>query len=209
MESAHISAERVVEELGDKVVDALALMVAHVRDDLRVFRRTFPSWFADSTDRGLLDFAHDRAWAHLTRLLDDVDEVSFVDEMPKREFYVGTHYRLRVKKHNAEGQVSSYPTLSAQLFMTQEPTLDGLEEVRLVAGYRWDSELRQVGVPVISLHDGDRVIWDHDLNEPEDPQIVSAVPIVPAGGPTPPQIVVGDTVGNDDEDAATGEGRTS
>lgn len=208
MESAYISEELVVDGLGDKVVDALTLMVAQVRDDMRVLRRTFPSWAADSTDRGWLAFAHDRAWAHLTRLLDDVDEVSFVDQMPTRELYVGTLFRLRVKKHDAEGQVNSYPTLSARMFMTQEPeTLEGLEEVRLVAGYRWDSELHQIGAPVISLHDGARVIWVHELDEPADPQVVSAIPIVPTDGPVPPRVVIGDGAGTQNEPAQ--EGRSS
>ncbi|MCW2768436.1 MAG: hypothetical protein JWO11_4395 [Nocardioides sp.] len=208
MESAYVSVEQVLDGLGDKVVDALTLMVAQVRDDMNVFRRTFPAWAADSTDRGWLNFAHDRAWAHLTRLLDDVDEVSFVDQTPTREFYVGTLFRLRVKKHDAEGEVSSYPTLSAKMFMVQAPaTFDGLEEVRLVAGYRWDAELRRIGPPVISLHDGADVIWVHELDEPADPQIVSAVPIVPAGGPTPPQIVVGDAIGEKTDTVQ--EGRSS
>jgi hypothetical protein len=55
MKSSYPSAEQVLEDLGDKVVQDLALMVAQTRDDLQVYRRTFPSWVADSTDRGLLN----------------------------------------------------------------------------------------------------------------------------------------------------------
>ncbi|MGH3693438.1 MAG: hypothetical protein ACRDRX_05490 [Pseudonocardiaceae bacterium] len=57
MKSSYPLAEQVLEDLGDKVVQGLALMVAQTRDDLRVYRRTFPSWVADSTDRGLLNWS--------------------------------------------------------------------------------------------------------------------------------------------------------
>jgi len=114
-------------------------MVARPRQDLDVYRRTFPSWVADSTDRGLLNWCHDRTWAHATRIFDGVAGVSFIDSPPTREFYVGTRYRLRVKKHDIEGRVSTCLTQGALGFLEQEPaTFDGLEEVRLIAGYRWD-----------------------------------------------------------------------
>lgn len=178
-------------ELGDKVVQGLALMVAQTRDDLQVYRRTFPSWAADSTDRGLLNWSHDRAWAHALRIFDGVPEVSFVDQPPLRELWVGTRYRLRVKKHDVEGRVSTYLTQGALDFMEQEPaqTLDGLDEVRLITGYRWDAELRELGPAVISLRSGpEKVIWTEILDEPVNGAVVSAVPIVPADGPRPPEI---------------------
>lgn len=68
MKSSHPSATEVLDDLGDKVAKGLALMVAQTRDDLRVYRRTFPLRVADSTDRGLLNWCHDRAWTHAMRI---------------------------------------------------------------------------------------------------------------------------------------------
>ena len=186
----HPNPDDVLKDLGDKVVQGLALMVAHTADDLHVYRRTFPSWVADSTERGLLNWSHDRAWAHVTRIFDGISGVSFVDQPPKREIYVGTRYRLRVKKHDIEGRVSTYLTQGALDFLEQEPpTLDGLEEIRLIAGYRWDPELREVGAAVISLRDGvDHVVWMHELDEPAAGAVASTVPILPPTAPRTPQI---------------------
>jgi hypothetical protein len=190
MKSSHPSATEVLDDLGDKVAEGLALMVAQTRDDLRVYRGTFPLWIADSTDRGLLNWCHDRAWAHAMRIFDGIPEVSFVDQPPTRELYVGTRYRLRVKKHDLEGHVSTFLTQGALDFLEQElATLDGLEEVRLIAGYRWDPELREVGAAVISLRDGaDHLVWMHELDQPAGGAVVSAVPILPPAGPRTPEI---------------------
>ncbi|MGH3754004.1 MAG: hypothetical protein ACRDRP_15165 [Pseudonocardiaceae bacterium] len=148
MKSEHQSAEQVLDDLGGKVTQGLALMVARTRADLDVYRRTFPEWVADSTDRGLLNWCHDRAWVHAVRIFDGMSEVSFVDQPPTRELYVGTRYRLRVKKHDIEGGVSTFLTQGALDFLEQQPaTLDGLEEIRLIAGYRWDPGLRELDEP--------------------------------------------------------------
>lgn len=190
MRSPFPSPEQVLDDLGDKVVAGLALMVAQTRYDLQVYRRTFPAWVADSTDRGLLNWSHDRAWAHALRVFDLVPGVSFVDQPPLREIYIGSRYRLRVKKHDAEGRVSTYLTQGALDFLEQEPpTLDGLEQVRLVTGYRWDAELRQIGPTVVSLRDGaERLVWMHELDEPADGAVVSTIPILPPVEPPAPEI---------------------
>lgn len=192
MKSEYPSAEQVLDDLGDKVATGLALMVARTRADLTLYRGTFPGWVADSTDRGLLNWCHDRAWAHAVGIFDGTREVSFVDMAPTRELYVGTRYRLRVKKHDIEGGISTFLTQGALDFLEQEPaTLDGLEEVRLIAGYRWDPELREVGAPVISLRDGhDRVIWMHELDEPAGGAVATTTPILSPTGPRPPQITM-------------------
>ncbi|WP_157063249.1 hypothetical protein [Luteipulveratus mongoliensis] len=77
------------------------------------------------------------------------------------------------------------------LFLEQaQDTLDGLEEIRLFAGYRWDADVWQIGAPVISLHDGEQVIWVHELPEADQLAIASAVPVTPHSGPQPPEVVV-------------------
>lgn len=175
--------------LGDKVTSAIALMAAQTREDLRVYRNTFPGWVANATDRGLLNWVHDRAWSHLTAILDDTSEVSFVDKPPTREMFVGTTFRLRIKKHDIEGEVATYPTEAAMLFMTQPITLEGLDEVHLIAGYRWDSDSRQIGAPVVSLRDGDNLVWIHELDEPTS-GVVTPTPMFPPVDPSLPNIVI-------------------
>jgi len=190
MESSHPTPEQVTEELGDKVVNGLAFMVAQTREDLRVYRTTFPGWVADSTDRGLLNWCHDRLWVHAVRIFEDLDGVTLVDRLPLREISVGIRYRLRVKKHDLDGKVSTYLTQGALDFLEQDPpTLDGLEEVRLIAGYRWLAEERQLGAAVISLRDGkDRLVWMHDLDEPREGSVTTTIPILPPSQPRRPEI---------------------
>lgn len=194
MKSGYPSEADVIADLGDKVMATLGIVVAQTRNDLSVYRRTFPMWASDATDRGLLSWCHDRAWAHLTRLFDGVSEVAFVDRPPLRELYVGLRYRLRWKKHDLDDRVSTYPTQAALEFLEQDaPTLEGMEETRLVAGYRWDALTREIGSGILSLRDGnEKVIWSHVLGEPDagSGSITEVAPIVPSGGPTPPDISV-------------------
>lgn len=200
MESSHPTPEQVTEDLGDKVVNGLALMVAQTREDLRVYRTTFPGWVADSTDRGLLNWCHDRMWVHVTRIFDDLDGVTLVDRLPLREIAVGLRYRLRVKKHDVDGKVSTVLTQGALDFLEQDPpTLEGLDEVRLIAGYRWSADERDLGAAVISLRDGlNHVVWMHDLDEPREGSVTTTIPILPSSQPRRPEI------GLADEDAGEG-----
>lgn len=191
MQSDDLSAESTLAGLGDKVVAGLAFMVAQTREDLRVYRATFPGWVADASDRGLLSWCHDRMWAHGTRAFDGVREVTLTDRPPLREITVGLNYRLRVKKHEMDGAISTYLTQGALDFLVQEErqTLDGLHEVRLVAGFRWQPENRTLGNAVISLRDGYRnVIWMHDLDEPDARHLDTVTPILPTHGPRAPAI---------------------
>jgi len=189
MKSGYPSREDVLADLGDKVAEGIVLAVAQTRSDLRVYRRVFPGWVADATDRGLLSWCHDRAWSHLAAAFDEVHEVSFVDQPPLREMYVGTRYRMRFKKHGLDDELATYPTQTALAFLEQGAcTLDGLDEVHLVAGYRWDPVLREVGAGVISLRDGKQnVIWTHVLAEPAG-NVVPVTPILPVAGPQAPLI---------------------
>ena len=190
MKSDHLLPEVVVDELGDKVTSGLAEMIARTRDDLASYRRTFPSWVASATERGLFNWCHDRAWSHALEIFDGVHEVSFVDAMPTREVWVGTRYRLRVKKHDADGRITTYPTQGALDFYTQNAwRLDGLDEVHLAVGYRWHRDLREVGPAVLSLRDGlDNLVWMHDLPLPIARDYVAATPIVTADEPSAPQL---------------------
>lgn len=203
MNSVYPSAQQVVDSLGDKVVEALSLAVVGARDDLSRYRRAFPDFVAGHSDRGLLNWVHDRMWVHLRSQLDDVAGVSFVDRGPLRELWVGTNFRCRLKKHDAAGMVRTYPTAAALDFMTQrlQPALDGLEDIPLCAGYIWDPAERDVGPAVLSLRDGlDNVIWLHQLAEPSAAGGDATVnPIVP---PTTPERPAVGLSGTEREDSA-------
>ena len=196
MES-HPAFEAVVDELGDKVVDGFGEAVKRTRADLSEYRRAHPAWVSDHGERGLANWLHDRLWSHVVAIFDAVPGVVLHEGGPTREVIVNSRFRLRLKRHHMDGAVSSYPTQTALEFF-DEPvvqfTLDGLGEVRLVAGYEWDKDLRRIGRAVLSLREGkDNVIWLEELPEPDE---ASATPLVTAAGdgpgPREPSIAVVD-----------------
>ena len=187
------SFEEVLAGLGDKFAAAMAGAADIAGTDLSDLRAFRADWVAESSVRGLANFIHDRLWVHLVAAGDSIPEVQVVDKEPLREIYVGLRYRLRVKRHQQDGAVRSYPTLAALSFFTQaaQPTLEGLEEVRLCTGYEWDPETREIGPAVLSLRDGkDKVIWCHELPEPTTGTggIPFNLPTTP--GPVPPTIAI-------------------
>ncbi|WET79729.1 hypothetical protein P3102_00225 [Amycolatopsis sp. QT-25] len=153
--------EDVLDDLGDKVVGALVDATNATRVDLADYRDAFPGWVADSRERGLSNWIHDRLWAHLRRQLTDVDSVGLLDQGVTREVKVGLRYRARVKRHTGRDRVRSYATKSALAFWAQSDALEGLEEVRLGFGYRWNPEERVIGSTIVSLRDGldEDAIW--------------------------------------------------
>lgn len=158
----------VLQDLGDKVVYGLSRSVALGRNDLGMYRSANPGWVADASERGLANWIHDRVWAHLLVQVDGIEEVAIVDREPMREMYVGTKFRVRVKRHHTDGLVSTYPTQTALDFLGQGGTLPipTLEEISLIAGYEWDREERMMGVPLLSLRNGrTNIIWSVELPE--------------------------------------------
>lgn len=178
--------------LGDKVTDALSRSALLAKADLLEYRRQHPAWVAAHSERGLANWIHDRQWDHLMILLTGVEGVSIVDKEPIRDIYVGLNIHVRVKRHHFDGRVSTYPTQAALDFMNQSPfiqdTLDGLEQIHLIAGYHWEKEVRDVTAAVLSLRDGiDKVIWMIELPLPDESgSEISPIPVVPT--PKPPVI---------------------
>lgn len=166
---AYPTAQQVVDECGDKVIDALRQAMADAGRDLTAYRRWRPLWVAAHSDRGLANWIHDRIWDHVVTSLSRVSTVTIRDEGVTREFMVGTRYRLRVKRHSADGLIQNYPTQTALDFEVQPTgTIPGLEETRLYCGYVWDREERQMGSAVVSLHDGqDEIVWISELLDPQ------------------------------------------
>lgn len=161
------SAPDVREDLGDKVMEGFSYAVDHTRADLATYRDLRPDWVSQHSERGLANWLHDRLWQHLTVALDPLPEVHVTDVGVVRELTVGHRYRLRAKRHDEAGMVQTYPTQTALAFMLQgptEPTFEGFEEVRLLVGYAWDSETRNVGAGLLSLRvDRDKIIWQIEL----------------------------------------------
>jgi hypothetical protein len=78
-----------------------------------------------------------------------------------------THYRFRAKRHDEDSNTRSYQTESVIEFHIQEPTLDGLSELRLDYGYQWIADERRIGSPVMSLRNGKTLVWDHTIETEE------------------------------------------
>lgn len=167
------TSSEVLTDLGDKIVFGIGRAVRRTRNDLAEYRDVRPGWVASSSERGLASWIHDRLWVHLMVQVEGIAEVAVIDEEPTREFYVGVRYRLRAKRHDHEGGVNSYPTTTALDFYGENQTIPipTLEEVRLTAGYEWHREEREIGVPLLALHNSRaKVVWTVELPEPEDGQ---------------------------------------
>ncbi|WP_233620373.1 hypothetical protein [Amycolatopsis sp. WAC 01416] len=196
--------EDVLHDLGDKVVGALVDATSATRADLADYRDAFPGWVADSSERGLSNWIHDRLWAHLRRELTDVDSVELLDQGVTREVTVGLRYRARVKRHTGRDRVRSYATKSALAFWAQSEALEGLEEVRLGFGYRWDPEERVIGSTIVSLRDGlDKdAIWAVEVDAGASGAAGTSITWTPVD-PSLPQIDLYEALARDEEDEAT------
>ncbi|HEY0118225.1 MAG TPA: hypothetical protein VGC04_05540 [Cellulomonas sp.] len=138
------------------------------------------------------------------------DGVTMLDQEPAREVCVtldtGRAYRLRLNRHSDRNRVRSYPTRTDLAFWgapASAPTLDGMEEIRLAAGYRWDDETREIGATVISYREGkDNPIWAVEVEAGAAAQPIAWAPI---SGPNLPEIDLErslQVIDDDSEDAA-------
>lgn len=201
------NSDEVLDGLGNKVVEALGSSIALARKDLATYRAEHPDWVTDATQRGISNWIHDRVMAHLERLLDGVPNTAFSGPEPTRELSVGPNFRIRVKRHDPTGATQTYPTQTALGFLTQPttPALPGLEEIRLQAGYVWDAVAHEMGSAVLSLRDGNKLIWMIELAE----TVAGAgdgtgvTPLPTTDDPTPPGIVIDFEVPDAEEDAGS------
>lgn len=197
---------KVIDDLGDKIVDGLRGAVAGMAADLDEYRRSKPLWVAEASERGLANWLHDRLWSHLVRVLGQHPDIVWRDTGVLREFVVDTRYRLRAKRHDVAGSISNYPTQSALEFELQPSRpFPGLEEHRLYCGYLWDVGERGVAGAVLSLHDGQGVvIWLVELLEPStgSGRVRRITGPDDDSGPDRPGIDLSDRIGMADADAA-------
>lgn len=207
------TSEAVLAGIGEKPIEAFSLCVTRARHDLHMYRETFPVWVADHSERGLANWISDRIWAHLLGLADSISDMEMIEKGVTREVTIGVNYRFRVKRHSEDGMVASYETPTFLEFVSQRnaTTLPGMEETRLIAGYDWIKDLRNIGSPVISLRDGrDNIIWKATLPEVPDEDTGdggSTAPVVTPErpGPTGPVVDVRDTVGQDSKETTEDE----
>jgi hypothetical protein len=185
--------EAVLDELGDKVAIGLGRGVNRVRTDLDDYRRLHPEWVARHSPRGLANWLHDQLWGHIRAELHDLPGVHIRERGATRELMVHNRYRVRVKRHDQLGDVSTYLTQTAIEFLAQPSAqLPGLEEVHLIAGYEWDNDELKIVRPVLSMRDGkDHHMWVVGLPEPGDTQS-GPVALPPTPAPPGPQIEVKD-----------------
>ena len=178
-----------LEGLGEKVVESFARAVRDTREDLQAFRRASPHLVSIATGRTIANIIHDWLWDHLVTGLSGIDGVVVIDDGITRELIIHKKYRIRVKRHDEGGCVSTQPTPTALAFMEQgQLKLGGHEAkmVNLIAGYQWDRAANEIKWPVLSLRDSlEDVIWLVALPEPPDGStVVTRDPEPAADGPT-------------------------
>ena len=152
--------DEVLNQLGDGFVRAYleALSVA----------RAGPDFPANPTQRMVACFIHDWIWSAFVPLVEGDPSISVHDRDPERQLTHGTNIRIRIKRHQLDDSLSSYPTEGSRDFWTPAAAvaLDGLEEVPLALGYRWDSDERDA---VLTLRDGaDKAVWATVLTPASD-----------------------------------------
>jgi hypothetical protein len=196
--NSYPKSQRVLDDMGEKPVEAFARCVARARADLRRYRQAFPQWVADHSERGLANWVSDRMWAHLSTLAESIDGMEMIEKGVTREVTVGLNYKFRVKRHDEEGKVASYPTPTFLEFVCQpQGQLEGMEETRLIAGYDWNKDERDIGPAVMSLRDGkDHIIWKVELPDvPEAGERGGEVITPQRPSPTAPTVDVPEDIG--------------
>lgn len=192
----------VMADLGDQFLTAFATSIAEAREDIDAMRAVFPHWFPPMHSRCLSNLIHDRIWARLLARLDGDPSVVMVDNGPRREIFINSRYQLRIKRHHAGDRISNYPTQGALNFWEQDggqPPFDGMELIKLGIGYRWNQELRQIEMPILSFRDGkENVIWAVEIEEPAEG--ATTVDRNPVPGPDTPIIGI-DGLGDDESEA--------
>ena len=176
---------QVVEALGEKVIQEIGTAIPRTRLDFFRYRKFLPDIVVESSPRGIANWIHDRIWHHVVSGLDDLDNIMVVNKGPLREIVVDGAFRIRIKRHDKTGRVSTYPTQAALDFLSQpsgQMVLDGLAEVRLIAGYQWNSLNYEIGPAVLSRRDGlDNVLWLIEL-----PETTDSFAVAPITGPREP-----------------------
>lgn len=206
--------QRVSDQLGDKIITGFSSIVVGAAADLAEYRRLMPAAARRASERGLANWIHDAMRARALAEFDDFGQVTFTEREPHFDVHIQasdhTHFRIRLKRHNATGNIANYRTQGALDFVTQPEdllSLLGINTVHLAVGYEWDPQTRAMKGPIMTLRDGsfEDVVWMVDLPARPAAELGTVVtpvtPITPTiESPTLPTIEVhGDDEARDSE----------
>ncbi|UEA60040.1 hypothetical protein LK459_03925 [Gordonia otitidis] len=175
--NSYPDAQKVVDDLGDKLLGAFIQAVDGAAVDLEAFRDAFPTWFVTFSKRFVANFIHERMWDRMVREVTDESEVQIIDHEPTRQIIIG-RYVIRFKRHRTNLKISTYPTSGALAFWTNEAMIPGTETHSLALGYLWDVDEAAVKGALLSYRtEVDRPLWS---------VLLDANPVQAAGsGPAP------------------------
>ncbi|GAB41491.1 hypothetical protein [Gordonia sputi] len=203
--NSYPDAQKVVDDLGDKLLGAFIQSVDGAAVDLEAFRDAFPTWFVNFSKRFVANFVHERMWDRMVREVADESAVQIIDQEPTRQILID-RYVIRFKRHRSDLKISTYPTSGALAFWTNVAMIPGTETHSLALGYLWDVDEAAVKGALLSYRtELDRPLWSVSLG---------ANPIQAAGsGPAPidwtplepnlPQLDLRDII-EEDEDGTEG-----
>ncbi|MGC0367114.1 hypothetical protein ABH922_005166 [Rhodococcus sp. 27YEA15] len=191
--------QKVVDDLGEKFLDAFVASVDKARADLEEFRDFRPEWFVNFSKRFVAGFIHERIWDSMLRTADEGD-IHFKDDEPTREIHIGTNYVVRIKRHTENLKITSYPTTGALAFWTNSATaqLPDLELWSLAMGYIWNPEEAAIGDTILSFRDSkDTPIWSILLHSGQSGQ-ATGITWTPVD-PQLPQLDLSDVVATSED----------
>lgn len=171
--NSHPDEQKVVDDLGDKFLEAFMSSVGIAKTNLDEFRDFRPEWFINFSKRFVANFIHERIWDSMVRTVSGSDGVHIVDEEPVRQIHIGENYVVRFKRHTGKLNISTYPTGGALAFWTNRATaqLPGLELWTLAMGYIWDPEEGKIGDAILSFRDSKNTpLWSVVLNSGQSGQ---------------------------------------
>lgn len=149
---------------------------------LRELRREHPISWRRASPTALATTARDEMVGHMAEHIDELDGARCIQVDRVTVFVVGDH-ALLVKRHGPGDSVSNYRTRAAVARISAgQITLDTMETPTLLTvGYRWDSDLKQVGAAVISYRrEFERPIWVAKAERSTSSQSVEWINAVPA-----------------------------
>lgn len=175
--------------LGNSFLEAAVAAHEATVADLGRWRRDTPGEVANASSRGLANRIHDTFMGHMLRGVEADPRVRYVEKGPTREFVVDGTIVLRYKRHDSSDKIKSFATAAAvQHWGGGALTLSELTLLPLALGYRWDSELQEMGAPVLSYRKGltAQPEWVVDLGRAGD--AAAPVRIIPPVLPGLPEI---------------------
>lgn len=146
-------AQQVLDQLGLEKQAVIIDAVDQAREDLRVYRTTFPHWHVRFSQRYISNFLHERIWAVLVESFDGDDSTDVIDREPSR-LIRSDGIEMRVKRHSEQNIVASYPTQTAIKWFGNQEALPELATLNISIGYQWIKDEEQVGPAVIACPKG-------------------------------------------------------